>query len=70
LQAEATLVCDRDLTLGAAHAISEEAHHRLLHEVPSLGRALIHSDPSGHDGDEPHALTAHHFTGQRGTVPG
>jgi len=61
LQAEATLVSDRDLTLGAAHAISEEAHHRLLHEVPRLGRALIHSDPSGLGDDEAHALTAHHF---------
>ncbi|HEX4661426.1 MAG TPA: cation transporter dimerization domain-containing protein, partial [Streptosporangiaceae bacterium] len=69
LQAEATLVSDRDLTLGAAHAISEEAHHRLLHEVPRLGRALIHSDPSGHGGDEPHALTAHHFAGPHGPLP-
>jgi cation diffusion facilitator family transporter len=69
LQAEATLVSDHDLTLGAAHAISEEAHHRLLHEVPRLGRALIHSDPSGHGGDEPHALTAHHFAGQHGPLP-
>ncbi len=70
LQAEATLVSDRDLTLGAAHAISEEAHHRLLHEVPRLGRALIHSDPSGPGGDEPHAVTAHHFAGRPGPLPG
>jgi cation diffusion facilitator family transporter len=66
LQAEATVVSDRDLTLGAAHAISEEAHHRLLHEVPRLGQALIHSDPSGQGSDEPHALTAHHFARQPG----
>jgi cation diffusion facilitator family transporter len=66
LQAEATVVSDRDLTLGAAHAISEEAHHRLLHEVPRLGEALIHSDPSGQGPDEPHALTAHHFARQPG----
>jgi cation diffusion facilitator family transporter len=66
LQAEATVVSDRDLTLGAAHAISEQAHHRLLHEVPRLGEALIHSDPSGHGPDEPHALTAHHFARQPG----
>ena len=70
LQAEATLVSDRDLTLGAAHAISEEAHHRLLHEVPRLGGALIHSDPSGHGGDEPHALTAHHFARRHGSLTG
>jgi cation diffusion facilitator family transporter len=66
LQAEATVVSDRDLTLGAAHAISEEAHHRLLHEVPRLGEALIHSDPAGQGPDEPHALTAHHFARQPG----
>jgi cation diffusion facilitator family transporter len=66
LQAEATVVSDRDLTLGAAHAISEEAHHRLLHEVPRLGQALIHSDPSGQGAEEPHALTAHHFARQPG----
>jgi cation diffusion facilitator family transporter len=70
LQAEATLVSDRDLTLGAAHAISEEAHHRLLHEVPRLGLALIHSDPSDHGDDEPHALTAHHFARPRRPLPG
>jgi cation diffusion facilitator family transporter len=68
LEAEATLVSDRDLTLGAAHAISEDAHHRLLHEVPRLGRALIHSDPSGPGGDEAHALTAHHFAVPRRPV--
>ena len=69
LQAEATLVCDGELTLGAAHAISEEAHHRLLHEVPRLGRVLIHSDPSGPGGGDAHALTAHHFAGRPGTLP-
>jgi cation diffusion facilitator family transporter len=66
LHAEAMVVSDRDLTLGAAHAISEEAHHRLLHQVPRLGEALIHSDPSGQGADEPHALTAHHFAGHPG----
>jgi cation diffusion facilitator family transporter len=66
LQAEATVVSDRDLTLGGAHQISEEAHHRLLHQVPRLGQALIHSDPSGQGGDEAHALTAHHFASQPG----
>ncbi len=61
LHAEATVVSDRDLSLAAAHAVAEEAHHRLLHDVPRLAEALIHSDPCEHSGDEPHALTAHHF---------
>src|SRR5450631_2198506 len=44
LQAEATIVSDAQLTLAAAHAIAERAHHQLLHEVPRLTEALIHSD--------------------------
>ncbi len=69
LHAEVSVISDRNLTLAAAHAISEEAHHRLLHEIPRLSQALIHSDPCADVGEEPHALTAHHFhgwAGQRG----
>jgi cation diffusion facilitator family transporter len=62
LHADASVVSDRDLSLAAAHAISEEAHHRLLHEVPRLSHALIHSDPCAITGEEPHRLTAHHFS--------
>ena len=61
LRAEAIIVSDGQLSLAAAHAVAEEAHHRLLHEVPRLTEALIHSDPSAHGRAEPHALTAHHF---------
>jgi cation diffusion facilitator family transporter len=61
LRAEAIIVSDGQLSLGAAHAIAEEAHHRLLHEVPRLTEAFIHSDPSAHGRAQPHALTAHHF---------
>ena len=64
LQAEATIVSDADLTLAAAHAIAERAYHQLLHEVPRLTEALIHSDPGTGGRTIGHELTAHHFAHQ------
>lgn len=61
LLAEATIVSDAQLTLAAAHAIAERAHHQLLHEVPRLTEALIHSDPGTAGTATGHELTAHHF---------
>ena len=61
LQAEARVVVDRDLDVAAAHDIAEDAHHALLHELPMLTSAVVHIDPCGHDGSDPHAGTAHHF---------
>ena len=61
LHAETEVTSDADLTLAQAHDIAEEAQHRLLHRVPRLARAAVHSSPCGHDGTDPHALTAHHF---------
>ena len=60
LHAEAEVTSDADLSLSAAHGIAEEAQHRLLHEVHRLSSVTIHSSPCGHDGTDPHALTAHH----------
>jgi cation diffusion facilitator family transporter len=64
LRAEAEIVSDADLTLAAAHDIAEDAHHRLLHQIPRLGQATIHSSPCGHDGRDHHAETSHHFPGR------
>ena len=61
LRAEAEIISDADLSLADAHAIAEEAHHRLLHDIRRLGQATIHSSPCGHDGRDHHAATAHHF---------
>ena len=61
LRAEVEIVSDVDLSFAQAHAIAEEAHHRLLHDIPRLGGATIHSSPCGHDGVDHHAPTAHHF---------
>lgn len=60
LRAEAEIISDCDLNLAAAHRIAEEAHHRLLHDIPRLAEATIHTSPCGHDGRDHHASTAHH----------
>jgi cation diffusion facilitator family transporter len=60
LHAEAEITVDGDLTLSAAHRIAEDARHRLLHDVPRLASAIIHADPCGHDGVDPHADVEHH----------
>ena len=66
------------LSLVDAHAIAEEAHHRLLHEVSRLAEAVIHTSPtgqSGHDVPDYHEVIAHHFGAEahdegRDTPPG
>ena len=60
LHAEAEITVDESLSIGAAHDVAENARHRLLHEVPHLASALIHADPCGHGGHDPHSTVAHH----------
>ncbi len=61
LRAEADITSDARLTLADAHAIADEAHHRLLHDIPRLAEATIHTSPWGPDDRDYHATTAHHF---------
>ena len=63
LRAEVEIVSDCDLTIVEGHEIAEEAHHRLLHDIPKLARATIHTSPCVHDGGDHHASTRHHFSG-------
>ena len=51
---------DSTLTVAEGHAVAVAAHHTLLHDVPKLGSALVHSNPSGPDGFDYHAELAHH----------
>jgi cation diffusion facilitator family transporter len=60
LRAELNVTVDRDLHVFQAHAVAEEVRHTLLHHIPRLADAKIHTDPST-TGDDPHALTAHHY---------
>ena len=61
LHAEADVVSDSRLTVAESHRIAEEAHHLLLHRIPKLTRATIHTNPCHHDGRDHHLITAHHF---------
>jgi cation diffusion facilitator family transporter len=61
LRAEIQVVSNSDLNLVEAHTIAEEAHHRLLHDVPRLAEAVIHTSPCEHDARPHHELVAHHF---------
>jgi cation diffusion facilitator family transporter len=66
LLAEVELTADAALPLADAHAIAEDAHHRLLHEIPRLAQATIHVNPSG---DGHHDATGHHLTPRGGASP-
>jgi cation diffusion facilitator family transporter len=58
--ADAGVVVPADLDLVSAHDIANEAHHRLLHQVPRLSGVTIHVSPAGTDGDDHHGLLRHH----------
>jgi cation diffusion facilitator family transporter len=60
LQAELDITVDHDLSISHAHGIAEAVRHDLLHHIPRLTNAVIHTNPSAHDGPDPHELTAHH----------
>jgi cation diffusion facilitator family transporter len=61
LRAEAEVVSDSRLTVAESHGIAEEAHHLLLHRIPKLSGAIIHTNPCNHDGLDHHLVTEHHF---------
>lgn len=60
MRAEARVVVDMSRTVGEGHAIAEGARHALLHDVSRLSDAIVHVDPCGHDGSDPHAELRHH----------
>lgn len=60
LHSELHVQVDGDLTLAQAHAIAEEVRHGLFHALPVLSDAIVHLDPPGSAGVDPHAVTAHH----------
>jgi cation diffusion facilitator family transporter len=60
LRAEVEVVSDGSISLAEAHDVAEHALHHLLHEVPRLAQANIHTSPPAVGGVDPHALTAHH----------
>jgi cation diffusion facilitator family transporter len=61
LLADIQVRSDASLSLVAAHSIAEAAHHKLLHEVPRLAEAVIHTSPGDTGAGDAHAAIAHHF---------
>lgn len=61
LQTELHITVDEDLSTRASHDIAETVRHDLVHARPRLASVMVHVDPCGHGGDDPHAATAHHF---------
>jgi cation diffusion facilitator family transporter len=59
IRAETGILVDATLDIVAAHAIANEARHRLLHDVPKLDDVTVHVNPSS-EGQDHHSLTAHH----------
>jgi len=60
LWADVRLTVDADRSVGEAHAVAEDARHRLLHDVPRLAQVNVHVDPCTHAGIDHHSDTAHH----------
>jgi cation diffusion facilitator family transporter len=60
LETSLTITVDCELTVAEGHRIAEEVRHSLLHNVRRLDTALVHVNPCGHTGEDPHSLTRHH----------
>ncbi|MGH8882249.1 MAG: cation diffusion facilitator family transporter, partial [Stackebrandtia sp.] len=58
LRAEADIIVDPDLTVAQAHRLALQAEHALIHALPRLTAATIHTDHTG--GPDPHTALAHH----------
>jgi cation diffusion facilitator family transporter len=50
LRAECEVVVPAGITAAAAHQVTVNAEHDLLHAIPRLAGALVHADPDGPDG--------------------
>ena len=60
LWAECEIVISGDITAIEAHEIAVNAEHDLLHTLPRLSAALVHTDPQPWQGTDLHAVLAPH----------
>lgn len=58
LYAEGEIIADCTLPLSKAHAIADDVQLAMLHAVPKLTKVVVHVDPCGHNGQDPHAKLA------------
>ncbi len=61
LHIELNLVVNDHATLQEGHRLSQEMEHALRHAFSAVESVMIHVDPDGHHGDDPHMITAHHL---------
>ncbi|MEW9550280.1 cation diffusion facilitator family transporter [Nonomuraea sp. NPDC050783] len=62
LHAEVEIQVNHDMSVVDAHAVAVEAEHRLIHDLPRLRAATVHTDPFGPDGADHHASLSTHRT--------
>ncbi|WP_336205164.1 cation diffusion facilitator family transporter [Nonomuraea sp. LPB2021202275-12-8] len=60
LHAEVEILVRHDLTVVAAHAVAVQAEHRLIHKLPRLRAATVHTDPYGPADADHHAPLSTH----------
>src|SRR5215207_8684578 len=61
LRAECIVLIDPDQSVVSAHEVAVRAEHALLHAVPRLTSAIIHTDPDpGQEADHHHRELEHH----------
>ncbi|WP_407941375.1 cation diffusion facilitator family transporter [Nonomuraea cypriaca] len=60
LHAEVEIIVAHDMSVIDAHAVAVAAEHRLIHDLPRLRAATVHTDPDGPDGADHHASLAGH----------
>ncbi|SDJ77010.1 cation diffusion facilitator family transporter [Nonomuraea jiangxiensis] len=60
LHAEVEILVNHDMSVVDAHAVAVEAEHRLIHDLPRLRAATVHTDPHGPAGADHHATLATH----------
>ncbi len=63
MHAEVNIAVEPQLTVVQAHSIASEVHHRLMHKLQFLERAVIHVDPVGESGEIHHAHDHQHGHG-------
>jgi cation diffusion facilitator family transporter len=60
LWAECEIAVSGEISAIEAHEIAVSAEHDLLHALPRLSAALVHTDPQPRQGTDPHAVLASH----------
>ncbi len=68
LRAEADIVGDAELTVVEAHEAAVAAEHALIHAVPRLTAATVHTNYLPLAGHDPHQVLAHHGDRPAGVV--